>query len=102
MALPNIGCWAGPDGELCAHVREESQMMLEAYRIQPTNLQMDANQEEDTARGGYADRQAVELALDIADRAYVLDKGKVARAGTPHSVRDTDILTRVFLGRAAE
>ena len=41
-------------------------------------------------------------ALDIADRAYVLDKGKVAHAGTPQSVRDTDILTRVFLGRAAE
>lgn len=40
-------------------------------------------------------------ALDIADRAYVLDKGKVAHAGTPQTVRDTDILTRVFLGRAA-
>lgn len=40
-------------------------------------------------------------ALDIADRAYVLDKGKVAHAGTPRTVRETDILTRVFLGRSA-
>ena len=37
--------------------------------------------------------------LDIADRAYVLDKGRVAHDGTPQSVRETDILTEVFLGR---
>ena len=37
-------------------------------------------------------------ALDVADRAYVLDKGRVAHSGTPGSVRDTDVLTRVFLG----
>ena len=36
--------------------------------------------------------------LDIVDRAYVLDKGHVAHDGTPQSVRDSDILTRVFLG----
>ena len=36
--------------------------------------------------------------LDIVDRAYVLDKGRVVHAGTPQSVRDTDILTQVFLG----
>ena len=36
--------------------------------------------------------------LDIVDRAYVLDKGRVVHMGTPESVRDTDILTRVFLG----
>ena len=38
-------------------------------------------------------------ALDIVDRAYVLDKGRVAHDGTPQSVRDTGILTEVFLGR---
>ena len=38
--------------------------------------------------------------LDIVDRAYVLDKGRVVHDGTPQSVRDTDILTRVFLGAA--
>ena len=36
--------------------------------------------------------------LDIVDRAYVLDKGRVVHDGTPQSVRDTDILTQMFLG----
>ena len=36
--------------------------------------------------------------LDIVDRAYVLDKGRVVHDGTPRSVRETDILTEVFLG----
>ena len=67
MALPNIGCWAGPDGEIGAHVREESQKTLEAYRIQPTNLRSDARQEAYTARGGYADRQIFELTQNSAD-----------------------------------
>ncbi len=40
--------------------------------------------------------------LAIADQAYVLDKGRVVHYGTPESVRDTDILTRVFLGQAIE
>ena len=38
--------------------------------------------------------------LDIVNRAYVLDKGRVVHDGTPQSVRDTDILTKVFLGVA--
>ncbi len=37
--------------------------------------------------------------LDIVERAYVLDKGRVVHSGTPESVRDTDILTQVFLGK---
>ena len=36
--------------------------------------------------------------LNIVDRAYVLDKGQVVFEGTPDSVRETDILTQVFLG----
>ena len=36
--------------------------------------------------------------LDIVDRAYVLDKGRVVHDGTPDTVRETDILTQVFLG----
>ena len=39
--------------------------------------------------------------LDIVDRAYVLDMGRVVHDGTPESVRNTDILTQVFLGRAS-
>lgn len=38
--------------------------------------------------------------LDIVDRAYVLDKGILVHNGTPQSIRDTDILTQVFLGSA--
>ena len=36
--------------------------------------------------------------LDVASRVYVLDKGKIAHDGTPKSVQESDILTRVFLG----
>ena len=36
--------------------------------------------------------------LDVASRVYVLDKGKIAHDGTPSTVRDSDILTEVFLG----
>ena len=38
--------------------------------------------------------------LDIVDRAYVLDKGRVVHDGTPQSVRESDVLTQVFLGKA--
>ena len=37
--------------------------------------------------------------LDIANRAYVLDKGRVVHDGTPQSVQESNILTDVFLGR---
>ncbi len=40
-------------------------------------------------------------ALDIVDRAYVLDMGRVVHDGTPRSIRETDILTRVFLGKVS-
>ena len=37
--------------------------------------------------------------LDIVDRAYVLDMGRLVHAGTPQSIQATDILTHVFLGQ---
>ena len=37
--------------------------------------------------------------LDIVDRVYVLDMGRVVHTGTPESVIETDILTQVFLGK---
>ena len=37
--------------------------------------------------------------LNIVDRAYVLENGRVVDDGTHQSVLDTDILTQVFLGR---
>ena len=36
--------------------------------------------------------------LDVASRVYVLDKGKIAHDGTPSSLEESDILTKVFLG----
>ena len=38
-------------------------------------------------------------ALNIVDRGYILDKARVAFTGTPKEIEDSDILTRVFLGR---
>ena len=38
--------------------------------------------------------------LDIVDRAYALDISRVVFTGTPHSIRETDILTQVFLGKS--
>ena len=36
--------------------------------------------------------------LQIVDRGYVLDRGRVVFEGTPQDIRDSDILTQVFLG----
>lgn len=36
--------------------------------------------------------------LDVASRVYVLDKGKIAHDGTPSTVEESEILTKVFLG----
>ncbi len=40
--------------------------------------------------------------LSIADRGYVLDKGRVVFEGTPDDIRESDILTQVFLGAVGE
>ena len=37
--------------------------------------------------------------LDAASHVYVLDKGKIVHDGTPQSVKESDILTQVFLGK---
>lgn len=59
--------WAGPDGALGAYIREETQKSLESYRSQPNLVSEHANQEEDTSRGGYANRQLFELVQNSAD-----------------------------------
>jgi branched-chain amino acid transport system ATP-binding protein len=38
--------------------------------------------------------------LEIADRAYVLDKGKVVSQGEGKDFISSDILEKVFMGRA--
>ena len=40
--------------------------------------------------------------LAIVDRGYVLDKGRVVFEGTPQHIRETDILTQVFLGAVGD
>ena len=69
--------WAGVDGEIGQYVRAESQRTLEAYRAQPNLVDEQANQEQDTARGGYADRQIVELVQNSADQLAKLVSGRV-------------------------
>lgn len=43
----------------------------------------------------------IKSVLDIADRAYVLDKGKIVAHGEPFAFLESDILERVFLGGLA-
>ena len=39
-------------------------------------------------------------ALNIVNRAYILDRGRLAFEGTPEAIQETNILTQVFLGKA--
>ena len=59
--------WSGPDGIIGRYIREELEKTLEAYRSQPNLIAEHANQEEDTIRGGYANRQLFELVQNSAD-----------------------------------
>ena len=83
MALPNIDEWAGPDEELGVHIREKHQGMLEAYRSERSLLQEHAQMEEDTARGGYANRQIFELAQNSADALSNSDGERISIMLTP-------------------
>ena len=69
--------WAGPDGLIGAYIREESEKTLDAYRSQPNLVIEHANQEEDTARGGYASRQLYELVQNGADALSGTDGGRI-------------------------
>ncbi len=40
--------------------------------------------------------------LDIVDRAYILDTGRIVFEGTPTAVRETNILAEVFLGKVQQ
>ena len=77
-AVTEAGNWNGTAGELAAFVREESTKTLEAYRAQPNFVSQDANQEGDTARGGYAHRQLFELIQNCTDAlAHISDGGRI-------------------------
>ena len=61
------GDWEGPEGAIGRYVREESDRTLRSYAAQPTLVVEHANLEDDTAGGGYADRQIVELIQNGSD-----------------------------------
>ena len=68
---PHAGDWAGPNGDIGTYIRAESAKSLESYRTQPNLVAEHANTEEDTARGGYANRQLFELVQNSADALSV-------------------------------
>ena len=61
------GEWAGPDGAIARYVRKQSDRTLQSYVEQPIYVVEHANHEDDTAGGGYADRQIVELIQNSSD-----------------------------------
>ena len=59
--------WAGPDKTLAQYIRKETEATLAAYGSQPNLAIRDANDEQDTAHGGYQHRQLFELVQNSAD-----------------------------------
>ena len=74
----NEDAWEGPDGALGRLVSAETSKTLNAYREQPQLVTEHANQEHDTAHGGYAHRQLYELVQNGADA--------LSQAGTGQSI----------------
>ena len=74
----NEDAWEGPDGALGRLVSAETSKTLNAYREQPQLVTEHANQEHDTAHGGYAHRQLYELVQNGAD--------SLSQAGTGQSI----------------
>ena len=64
---PSKEAWHGPEDALGRFVLAEAHKTLEAYRAQPHLVTEHANQEYDTAHGGYAHRQLYELVQNGAD-----------------------------------
>ena len=75
--------WAGPDGPIGTYIRKESENTLDAYHSQPNLVDEHANAEEDTARGGYANRQLLELVQNGADALSLSDGGQIWIRLTP-------------------
>lgn len=74
----NRGNWEGPNGPLGRYVAEEVRKTLNSYREQPTLVAEHASHERDTADGGYAYRQVVELAQNSADSCTGLEsRGRI-------------------------
>ena len=67
--------WAGRDSKVARYVRDQRIAAVKAYLADPTLIRQFANQEQDAARGGYADRQIYELSQNSAD-AISKDNGR--------------------------
>ncbi len=65
------------DGAIGTYIREECGRTLQSYRAQPNLIIEHANHEQDTARGGYADRQLFELVQNGADALSNVDGGEI-------------------------
>ena len=74
---PDWSEWAGPDGELGSAIQDANKETLASYRVKPTLIQEHANQEHDLARGGYADRQVIELTQNSADSSLGKGDGRI-------------------------
>ena len=68
--------WAGSDSPICSFITEQTKNTLRAYREQPHLVTEHANQEHDTAHGGYAHRQLFELVQNSADALAHTPDGK--------------------------
>ena len=69
--------WQGPESTVGRYVVEESKRTLDSYRSQPSFVQEQANQEQDAARGGYANRQIIELIQNSADQIAKRGMGRI-------------------------
>ena len=68
--------WIGPEGPLAKYIIEEAEKSLYSYKAQPRLITEHANQEYDTAHGGYAHRQLFELVQNSADSLLKAQNGK--------------------------
>ena len=64
---PSQPRWADGESPIVSFITDETEKTLRAYREQPSLVTEHANQEYDTARGGYAHRQIFELVQNGAD-----------------------------------
>ena len=69
--------WADENGAIGSYIHDESAKTLESYRAQPALITEHANQEHDLARGGYANRQILELTQNAADQISSTKDGTI-------------------------
>ena len=68
--------WASPTGSLGVFIVREAKKSFKAYREQPRLVTEHARIEQDTAQGGYANRQLFELVQNSADALLDAPEGK--------------------------